>query len=194
MEYKELLKKWLRVLFYINLISMIQTVVESVTNLGIVGQWITKILAVVTFWCFFQLKDTNPRYRKAAIFSALVFICGLIMPATRTASFGITSALVLAGSTFGWIVSYQVYHAHGEIAAQWDAKLGKKWSNLFTWEILVSLAVSAVSVFGTTLLIAMDNLSGSLTTVILVLSTILNLFLEGLYLLYMVQTLKLLEE
>ena len=105
----------------------------------------------------------------------------------------LSSILMLVGSACTWVTDYQEYHGHSEIAAQWDETLAKKWKNLFVCEVLVALATSVVSVFGTVILMAADMLTDTISTVIIILSTVIGLVLEGLYLIYMKRTLALIE-
>ena len=61
------------------------------------------------------------------------------------------------------------------------------------WEVVVALGTSIVSLFGTIILAATGMLTDTITTVVILLTTVLGLVLEGLYLIYMKRTLALLE-
>lgn len=190
-EHKASLTKWLGMLLYIQIAYMAITCINAVTHWDNVTAWVNKGITAIGIWCLFQLQVVNPRYRTAAITRAGAFICGLLTLPVNTSGLGLSSILLLVGSACTWITDYQEYHGHSEIAAQWDEKLAKKWNDLFVWEVVVALATSVVSLFGTVLLMAADMLTDTITTVIIILSTILGLVLEGLYLLYMKRTLHL---
>lgn len=192
-EHNEVLRKYLRVLLYTQIAYMVITCINAVTHWDNITAWVNKGITVIGIWCLFQLPKVNPRYRTAAITRAGALICGLLTLPVNTSGLGLSSILMLAGSTCTWITDYQEYHGHSEIAAQWDEKLAKKWRDLFVWEVVVALGTSIVSLFGTIILASTGMLTDTITTVVILLTTVLGLVLEGLYLLYMKQTLTLIE-
>ena len=192
-EHKEVLSKYLRILFYTQIAYMVITCINALTHWDSITAWVNKGITVIGIWCLFQLLKVNPRYRTAAITRAGALICGLLTLPVNTSGLGLSSILMLVGSLCTWITDYQEYHGHSEVAAQWDEKLAKKWKDLFVWEVVVALGTSVFSVFGTVMLMAADMLSDTITTVVILLSTVLGLLLEGLYLIYMKRTLALLE-
>ena len=189
--HKELLQKWLKVLFYTQIASMAITVINAATYWDNITAWILKSVNVVVLWSLFQLKDVNPRYRTAAIAKLGALICGLLTAPVNT-RLGLSSILMLVGSGCSWITAYQEYHGHGELVEATDSKLAKKWKDLFVWEIVIGLGISFISVGATTVLVAAGAASSSITTAIILLSTLSSLVLEALYLLYMKRTLELL--
>lgn len=192
-EHRELLSKWLRILFYAKIASIVLTIINMATYLDSITAWAGKAITVAVIWSLFQLKEVNPRYRSAAIAQATVLACGLLTTPVNSSAVGLSSILLLVGSIAAWVTAYQEYHGHGELVVEADEKLAKKWDGLFLKEILIGLAISAISVVGTTVLVAAGMVSGTITTVILALSTVTNLILEGLYLRYMKRTLALVE-
>ena len=190
-EHKELLQKWLKVLFYVKIASMAITVINAATYWDNITAWILKSVNVVVLWSLFQLKDVNPRYRTAAITKLVALIC-VLLTAPVNMRVGLSSILLLVGSTAGWVASYQEYHGHGELVEEMDAKLAKKWKDLFVWEIVIGLGISFISVGATTVLVAAGAASSNITTAIILLSSLSSLVLEALYLLYMKRTLDLL--
>lgn len=193
-EHKELLQKWLGMLFYIQIASMVITAVNAVTHLDNIIAWVNKGITLSVIWCLFQIKDVSPRYRTAAITKAGVLICGLLTLPVNTSGLGLSSILMLVGSACSWITAYQEYHGHGELVAEADKKLAKKWNDLFVWEVAIALGTSMISIIGTTVMVVTGVLTDTITTVLIALFTILGLALEGLYLFYMKRTLKLLED
>ena len=191
-EHRELLQKWLKMLFYAQIASIAITVINAVTYLDNITSWILKAVNVTVLWSLFQLKDVNPRYRISAIAKLGAFICALLTTPVNT-RLGLSSILLLVGSGCSWVTAYQEYHGHGELVEAADSKLAKKWKDLFVWEIVIGLGISFISVGATTVLVAAGAASSNITTAIILLSTLSSLALEGLYLLYMKRTLKLLE-
>ena len=181
-------------LFYCQIAAIFITVINALTNLDSITRWLSKAISLAVIWSLFQLKAVNPRYRTAAICDTVVWISGLLTAPINASNLGLSGILLLVGSTCSWVAAYQEYHGHSEIAAQWDAKLTKKWSNLFVWEIVSGLAVSLLSTVVTTVLAIAEAPSKLPTTITIVLSTVIGLAMNLLYLLYMKQTLKLLEE
>ena len=192
-EHRELLQKWLKMLFYAQIASIAITVINAVTYLDNITSWILKAVNVTVLWSLFQLKDVNPRYRISAITKAGVLICGLLTLPTNTSGLGLSSSLMLVGSICSWVTAYQEYHAHSEVVAEADEKLAKKWNGLFALEIAVAIGTSIISIIGTTIMVVTGVLTDTITTVLIGVSTVLGLSLEGLYLIYMKRTLKLLE-
>lgn len=193
-EHKELLQKWLRVLFYAQIAYMAITAINAVTRWDSITAWVNRGITLTVIWCLFQIREINPRYRTAAITRVGAFLCGLLTLPVNTSGLGLSSILMLVGSVCSWITAYQEYHGHGELVAEADEKLAKKWNDLFVWEIVVALATSVLSIVGTTFMVATGMLTATVTTVLIAVSTVIGLVLEGLYLQYMKQTLKLLEE
>lgn len=188
-EHTATLSKYLRVLFYVQIASIVITLINAVSYLDSITGWVIKALAIIAIWSLFQMKNASSRYRTAAIAKVTVLICGLLTTPVNTSAMGLSGILALVGGIASWVAAYQEYHGHGEIAAHWDEKLMKKWNSLFVWEVVISLGISTISVFGTTLMIAAGVLSSTITTVIITLSTICGLALDALYLHYMKQTL-----
>ena len=192
-EHKELLTKWLRVLFYIQIAAIAITLVNAVSNLDSITRWLSKGLSLATIWSLFQMNAVHPRYRTAAILSTVVFVCGLLTLPVNRSGIGLSTVLLLVGSTCSWVAAYQEYHSHSEVAACWDPQLGRKWNNLFVLEIVSGLAVSFLTTIVTTVLMVADAPSKLPTTVTIVISTGVGLVMKLLYLHYMKQTLNLLE-
>lgn len=192
-EHKELLQKWLGMLFYIQIASIAITLVNSVSNLDSITRWASKALSLVTIWSLFQLKAVNSRYRIASITNAGVFICGLLTTPINSSALSLSSILMLAGATAAWVAAYQEYHAHGELIAQADEPLAKRWNSLFILEILMGLGVSLFSTVATVVLVSAEMDSKTVTTIILAVTNIVYLLMDALYLLYMYRMLKLIE-
>ena len=77
-EHREILSKYLRILFYTQIAYMGITCINAVTHWDGVTAWVNKGITVIGIWCLFQLPKVNPRYRTAAITRAreLLIIVG----------------------------------------------------------------------------------------------------------------------
>ena len=192
-EHKESLRKWLRVLFDAQIASIALTVINAVTYLDSITVWVNRALPLVVIWSLFQIKEVSPRYRTAAITRTGSLICSLLTLPVNTSGLGLSSILMLAGSTCLWITEYQEYHGHGELVAEADEKLAKRWKDLFIWEVVIALGTSVISIGGVTLLMTMDLLTTTISTILIAVTTVIGLITEGLYLLYMKRTLNLLD-
>lgn len=192
-EHKELLRKWLRVLFYVHTASLVIGIVNAVSNLDAVTAWVSRVLSVITIWSISQLKHVSPRYRKAAIFQTVLLVCLLITASASAAGTGVASIAVLVGSGCSLVATYQEYHAHAEVVAEQNRKLAEKWNALFGWEILVGALSSLISGAAALLLASAQMDTVRITTIILILTNVCSLLLQGLYLHYMNQTLKLID-
>ena len=80
MEYRfELLVKWLRVLMYIAIVSLVNSVVNFLPIVpASVTTWISRGIMVAVVVCMFQLTPANARYKKAGIMRAVMLVCTLI--------------------------------------------------------------------------------------------------------------------
>ena len=134
----ELLVKWLRVLMYIAIVSLVNSVVNFLPFVpAALTTWVSRGIMVAVVVCMFQLTPANERYKKAGIMRAVMLVCTLV-----TAFVYASSVLNLAASILSIIAVYQEYHGHSELIAEMDAKLSGRWSSLFTWSILAAVLLS----------------------------------------------------
>lgn len=138
--------------------------------------WPQHALTAGMVYCLFQLTAVNLRYRKAAIFLAVQLVCVLVNAAisyyctylllhTNTninegSALQITAQIMLAlAMAANWIATYQLYNAHGDIAAGNAPTLARQWRQLFFWTLGV-----AVCRFVASWLLAQLLLGGILVT------------------------------
>ena len=106
----ELLVKWLRVLMYIAIVSLVNSVVNFLPFVpAALTTWVSRGIMVAVVVCMFQLAPANERYKKAGIMRAVMLVCTLV-----TAFVYASSVLNLAASILSIIAVYQEYNAQPE--------------------------------------------------------------------------------
>ena len=132
------LTKWLRVLMYIAIVSLVNSIVNYVPFVpASVTTWISRGIMVAMIVCMFQLVSANGRYKTAAILRAIwlgTLILGTLLH--------LPSVLVLGTSILSIIAVYQEYHGHSEVLADKDIVLSAKWKGLFIWSFIAPLLLS----------------------------------------------------
>jgi len=132
------LTKWLRVLMYIAIVSLVNSIVNYVPFVpASVTTWISRGIMVAMIVCMFQLASANGRYKTAAILRAIwlgTLILGTLLH--------LPSVLVLGTSILSIIAVYQEYHGHSEVLADKDTVLSAKWKGLFIWSFIAPLLLS----------------------------------------------------
>lgn len=132
------LTKWLRVLMYIAIVSLANSIVNYVPFVpASVTTWISRGIMVAMIVCMFQLASANGRYKIAAILRAIWL--GTLLLGTLL---HIPSVLVLGTSILSIIAVYQEYHGHSEVLAEKDTVLSVKWKGLFIWSFIAPLLLS----------------------------------------------------
>ena len=182
MEFRsDLLTKWLRVLTYITIVSIVNSMINFLPIIpASVTTWISRGIMVAMVVCMFQLASVNARYKKAGIMRAVMLGCMLI-----TAFLYASSILTLAASILSIIAVYQEYSAHSELIAEKDAVLSRKWHSLFNWSIVAGLLVSFGSII-TVLIATMLDMDAVRTTGLVVgILGIPQVVIEVVYLLYL---------
>ena len=135
--------KWLRVLFYIAIVSLVNSVVDYFPFIpASISTWVSRGIMAATVFCMLQLAWKNKRYKKAAIFRAVMLGCALF----TSFLFG-SYLLTIAASVCSFLAVYQEYTAHSELVAAKNTVLSRKWHNLFYWELAAAILLS----FGSTL-------------------------------------------
>ena len=132
------LTKWLRVLMYIAIVSLVNSIVNYVPFVpASVTTWISRGIMVAIIVCLFQLASANGRYKTVAILRAIwlgTLILGTLLH--------LPSVLVLGTSILSIIAVYQEYHGHSEVLADKDTVLSAKWKGLFIWSFIAPLLLS----------------------------------------------------
>ena len=132
------LTKWLRVLMYIAIVSLANSIINYVPFVpASVTTWISRGIMVAMIVCMFQLASSNGRYKTAAILR--VIWLGTLLLGTLL---HIPSVLVLGTSILSIIAVYQEYHGHSEVLTEKDTVLSAKWKGLFIWSFITPLLLS----------------------------------------------------
>lgn len=133
--------KWLRVLIYLAIARMVNTLVGIPAFIPtVVTAWISRILMAVMVFTMFKLAPANDRYKKTGIQLAIVLILTI---ATELLNTGVV--LTLIAGILSIVAEYQEYHGHSELIEEKDHQLSGKWSSLFMWSIVVGLILGFAS-------------------------------------------------
>lgn len=176
----DMLTKWLRVLMYIAVVSLINAAANFVPFIpAALTTWISRGVTIAMVICMFQLAPVNARYRKAGILRAVMLICTLI-----TAFVHASSILTFTASILSIVAVYQEYSAHSELVSDQDAKLAGKWHSLFNWSILAGVLVGFGSVLGALIVAAFEMDVVRVTALVIGLLGIPLMILDLVYILY----------
>lgn len=175
-EHRNETAKWLQYLMYVGVAALVNTILGSF-GLGGLTSWISLAVTVATVCLLLALGRSNPRYRTAAIFSALPLI----------SRFFSNPVVVLAVIACGLIAQYQEYHAHGELVEALDSKLSEQWNGLFAMQFCVSIATALLTGLLTVIFTMTE-------TVITTITTLIVMALDVLYLVYLKRTIQTLKQ
>ena len=177
----ELLVKWLRVLMYIVIVSLVNSALNFLPFIpAAVTTWVNRGIMVAVIISMLQLAPANERYKKAGIMRAVMLICTLI-----TAFVYASSILSLAASILSIIAVYQEYNAHSELIADKDTKLSGKWHSLFTWGLIAGILVGFGSTVTVLILTLLESEVVRLTAIIVGILSIPQMILDLVYMLYL---------
>jgi len=182
--------KWLRVLLYIAVASLINSVINFLPFVpAAVTAWLGRGITVAMIVCMFRLAPVNERYQKAGGFRTVMFACALITAFLRG-----TAILNLAASILSIIAVYQEYNAHSELIAAHDSKLSGKWHSLFNWSIATGLLVGFGSTVTVLILSFMEMDAVRLTALVIGLLSVPQMILDLVYMLYIKKMISIFEE
>ena len=181
MEFRsDLLTKWPRVLMYIAIVSIVNSVISILPIIpASVTTWISRGIMVAMVVCMFRLAPVNECYQKAGILRAVWLGCMI------ASMFFLPSILILTASILSIIAVYQEYSAHSEVVADKDAKLSRNWHSLFNWSIVTGLLVG----FGSMITALIASFAGveitRITAIVTGILSVPQLVIEIVYLLYL---------
>jgi len=187
-NYENLPVKWLRYLFYVHIAGIVVSLLGWITTSEALNVWLGRAVTLGVVVCMYQLSPLNPRYKKSFIFRGVMLLLTLITYLLYSSAF-----LTLAASVLSIIATYQEYHAHSELAAEKDGKLSRNWSSLFTWEIIVSVLTTVLTMAATLIMVMGEIGTSAVVAVITVIMKLVSLVLGVLYLVYLHRTMKLFE-
>ena len=133
--------KWLRVLIYIAIARIVNTVVGIPAFISTaLTAWISRILMALMVFAMFKLAPANDRYKKTGIQLAIVLILTIATELLNTGA-----VLTLIAGILSIVAEYQEYHGHSELIEEKDHQLSGKWTSLFMWSIVVGLLLGFTS-------------------------------------------------
>ena len=180
--------KWLRYLFYIHIASIVLSFPTLFFLENPITPWISHGLEAGIILCLFRLMPVCPRYRKAAILTAVYIGLSVI------SSLWVSSLLTIAISVLTIIASYQEYHGHAEIVARKDEKLAQRWKSLFVWQIVIGVISGFSSVAAVTIMVLADMDLARITTLVAGAILLVGLIPGILYLVYLRRMISLFDE
>lgn len=133
--------KWLRVLIYLAIARMVNTLVCIPAFIPTpVTAWISRILMAVMVFAMFKLDPANDRYKKTGIQLTIVLVLTIAIELLNTGA-----VLTLIAGILSIVAEYQEYHGHSELIEEKDHQLSGKWTSLFMWSIVVGLILGFAS-------------------------------------------------
>lgn len=133
--------KWLRVLIYIAIARIINTLIGIPTFIPTaLTAWISRILMALMVFAMFKLAPANDRYKKTGIQLAIVLVLTIATELLNTGA-----VLTLIAGILSIVAEYQEYYGHSELIEEKDHQLSCKWTSLFMWSIVVGLILGFAS-------------------------------------------------
>ena len=157
---KELFLKWIKILFYVQCVALVATVIDWVPVIGSWFGWLISATSIVTIVVLFQLIPMNERYKKAVIFLSIAAITTFLLK--------LFLMLAVVGAIASIIGMYQEYMGHSEVMQEVNKKVGDSWQRLFYLDLVGGLCVSVIgSIIAVAIgVVAAVDISIDVTTVI----------------------------
>ena len=176
--------KWLRCLFYIHIASLALSLATTVRLNNPILSWISFALSGGIAFCLYRLPPDLPRYRKAALFTALALGFSLL---SRLA---LGTLAALAASILAIVAAYQELHAHGDAVEEKDPQLSQKWRGLFLWQLLIGVLGGFASVAATVIMVLVNVDEAQITQLVTFAIGLIGLIPSILYLIYLRRTVR----
>ena len=160
--------KWLRILLYFESAALVFSLLDYIPIGFSLFTWLIRICQIGTIVCLFGVTFAGKRYLTAAVLgsvqlvltvaqSVIIFFFQLLMMQgiLRTDDFkawsNFCAVLNLIAMVAGWIYTYQLYHAHGNLIKEQDATLWRKWHHLFFWSLAAGIGITLCSMIFSTI-------------------------------------------
>lgn len=176
--------KWLTYLLYAKLAGMVISVVNTIPAVALIAGWAARAVTVAVIVILFQMTAASKNYRNAALCQCAVLIGGMIGQ----------SFLNLIISICSIIAVYQEYTGHSELTAPLDYGISGRWHSLFYWQMGIGLLSGFLSSAGVVIGVMANMDSDKLVYVILLISTVISMIIEVVYLLLMKKTIALFQK
>jgi len=180
---KELFMKWIQILFYVQCVAFVLTLIAMLPFVGSWFSWLIRITTIATIFVLYKLSPLNTRYLKAVIFMVVTMITTIFLKGL--------GVLAIVGMICSLIAIYQEYMGHSELIKEADAKLSKNWNSLFNWEIWGGFLVGGIVVPVVLAILMADSSNVQFATnVTLVTADAFNIILQLVYLVLMKRMIK----
>ena len=182
--------KWLRVLIYIAIARITNTLVGIPAFIPTaLTAWISRILMAGMVFVMFKLAPANDRYKKTGIQLAIVLVLTISTELLNTGA-----VLTLIAGILSIVAEYQEYHGHSELIEEKDHKLSSKWTSLFMWSIVIGLILGFASTAAGVLAAVAGVDTETAALVIAVAMMIPEYIIDIFYILYLKKMIALFEE
>ena len=181
-ETRTTLARWFKALLLCQTAELCTEVLDLFGILSGVAVWTSRIAAAVVIVTLAQMAETNPRYRKAAVFHAVALAGGVLV------RLGL-GVLALVLSVCSLVAMYHEFGAHEQLLAPLDETLAARWHSLFYWKLFGGLLAAVVGMVPALVLTLLGWQTDAVTTVVTACIAVVTLALEGLHALYLRQTL-----
>lgn len=178
--------KWLKFMFWLTIVGLVfnfmglDFVKKAFPALGIVGAIGDFLVAILSGYCLWQLRDLTDRYRIAGLGLMGLTVFNVFYELLQTNSsmrvIGFVFGVITVG--FGIICKYNEIHAHSEMLAGIHDELAQKWLKLWKWIVALYAAI-----FGSIVLIFIPFLAAIVLLVSAVCSIVVSVY-EMVYLYY----------
>ena len=190
MDFRLSTVKYLKLLFWISIVSLVRVALSGVLIYGI-GQWIDHGITLCKILCLFRLADSRHRYHRAAQFLTVSLALDVFADVLVIVQYFHVELLfwlqyllpVIAGLLL-FAAMYLEYAAHSSLAAESDPRFPRKWMALCAARIAV-IAVSYPCAYLSTTLLMTVPVAG---TIVMYLPTVLAGLLSLVYLEYLRRT------
>lgn len=183
-EQKGLLRKWLKVLLYIQIANAVRIGFGMVFPSTGIEKWLSLMIAAPSVYVLYQLAPVCSRYRTAAI------MYGVSMIGTFVKADGLSTLI----SVCGLVARYQEYAGHGDVTQGTDDWLSGKWHSLFLLEMIVSVITVVGLSVGVLIGVDAGTESNVLVKLLSSLGIGITLIVRIIYLTYLNKTVKLFTE
>jgi len=135
---KELFMKWIQILFYVQCVAFVLTLIAMLPFVGSWFSWLIRITTIATIFVLYKLSPLNTRYLKASIFMGAALVSTIFLKGL--------GVLAIVGMICSLVALYQEYMGHSELLKDADAKLSKNWNSLFNWELWGGFLIGGITV------------------------------------------------
>lgn len=129
-----IMAKWLWLLLWINVPSLIFSLLGEIESLAWLDAVGGAICALLCCWMLLQMKPVHVGYRDAALYTAIGVVAKLI--AGFIPNSGLSLLLLAPAAVVSLRGAYIEYETHGDVVGEVDAALGERWRKLWKWQII----------------------------------------------------------